>query len=226
MILKTTQLIHLPVAKKTLKLSHGFTIIETLLAIAVFSLILILLVTGVMQISRSFMRGVNTTALQSTTRSISDRLSQDLQVSTYSGSINQVAELQYFCVGGNQYVFTPGVEYTKSNGTVGLVVTRMSTPDCSAPALPLAGQTQLLSEHTRVLFLKITRATSVSTGSYYKLSIALGAGASDLFCLQNDATCEPASSDEVYGESVKCQTGSGSEFCAVSKLNVLVQPRI
>ena len=58
---------------------NGFTIIELLIATTVFSLILLISVAGILQISRMYYRGVTQSRTQETARSIIDEVGEAIR---------------------------------------------------------------------------------------------------------------------------------------------------
>lgn len=62
----------------------GFTIIELLIATLIFSLVLILVMTGVMQFTRQYYKGVIASNTQNTARAIIDEVTRTIQFNTGS----------------------------------------------------------------------------------------------------------------------------------------------
>lgn len=62
----------------------GFTIIELLIATLIFSLVLILVTTGVMQFTRQYYKGVISSSTQNTARAIIDDVTRTIQFNTGS----------------------------------------------------------------------------------------------------------------------------------------------
>ena len=105
----------------TLKNSEerGFTIIELMIATTVFSLILLLSMAGIMQITRLYYRGVTQASTQEAARSIADEFSQSIQFSNSDvyyptgddanptgPSVDVGGEpIGFICIGGKRYTF-------------------------------------------------------------------------------------------------------------------------
>lgn len=92
--------------KRTNKPQRGFTIIELLIATAVFSLVLIIFLTALIRISQLFYKGVNLANTQEATRNAIQTISDDVQFSGASPNVHA----DFFCVGGHRYSFNTGVQ--------------------------------------------------------------------------------------------------------------------
>lgn len=64
--------------------NNGFTIIELLIATLIFSLVLILVTTGVMQFTRQYYKGIISSGTQNTARAIIDDVTRTIQFNTGS----------------------------------------------------------------------------------------------------------------------------------------------
>src|SRR5438105_2979488 len=105
-----------------MKTTHetGFTIIELLVATTVFSVVLLLVSVGLIQIGRTIMKGVTTDRNQATAQAVMDDVSQAIQFS--GGNVTPVtpsfnpADLNpavyYFCVDNNRYTFRLNTQLT------------------------------------------------------------------------------------------------------------------
>ncbi|HPG37411.1 MAG TPA: prepilin-type N-terminal cleavage/methylation domain-containing protein [Candidatus Saccharibacteria bacterium] len=60
----------------------GFTIVEMMIATAIFSIILLIITAGVMAFSRQYMRGQTASNLQFTARQVTAQMGQDIQFGT------------------------------------------------------------------------------------------------------------------------------------------------
>lgn len=218
------------------KVSRGFTIIETLIAMAVFSVVLLLLVSGVMIMSKWYMKGVNDNATQSATRQISEQISQEIQfgsgISTSGMTMSSGTNFQYFCLGARKYAFEIGKQYSSDSataiGNMGLAELENSSGVCSKPvASDFATARQLLSNKMRMTVLEL-----FSSGNSYTINVGVGFGDTDLFCNFNeeDGSC-PAidivdSNNTAAGSDLRCILGAGREYCAVYTLSSSVQRRL
>lgn len=105
--------------------NKGFTIVELLFSTTVFSIVLLLCLTALVQIGRMYYKGVTTSQTQTAARALLDEVSQSIQFSgagvtppasldgssapvgptiAVGGSITASA-VGYFCVGATRYTF-------------------------------------------------------------------------------------------------------------------------
>ena len=100
--------------------SAGFTIIELLVATAVFSVILIVITSGIMLFTSNYYKGVNQSNTQAVARSIINNISQAIQFSAAGYPYVQLANWptgsgnQGFCVNNVQYSYVTGREIESS----------------------------------------------------------------------------------------------------------------
>ena len=202
--------------------TEGFTIIELLVATAVFATVLIVVTTGILQFSRVYYRGVTEANTQTAARTVVDLISQSIQfnggaVSNTPGAV--VAGNSYdFCVGSSEYSYRPGYKLVdKTPGTNetnhSLVVRQVS--GCTGPTggqdLSSASVTgrELLSPNMRLANVTVTNVS----GDLYKVQVRVVFGDDDLL---NNPTTATAS----------CKGNAGSQFCAVSELSTMVVKRV
>lgn len=207
---------------------QGFTILELLVATIVFSVVLLLVTAGIMQITRVYYKGVTETNTQNTARTIVDTISQAIQFSGGDVTVTNpaaVAGTDYaFCVGNEQFSYRLGwqVENTHSiptNQTWHALVQNSASgsgADCSSAtsaqtltAESVSGR-DLVNQHMRLSNLRV-----VSLGNnMYRVQVRVVYGDNDL--LNNptatNATCK--------GEQ------AGSQFCSVSELSTIVVKRV
>lgn len=211
--------------------SKGFTIVETLIAMAVFSVIMLVLVVGVMRMTTSYVRGVNTNNTQALTRNISEILTQELKFNTRlttDGMSTEGGAPQFFCIGASKYIYAEGKKYSDSIvrgvANVGLVVAPNPGTSCTTPTdSEIATGRQLLGNNTRIVQLNVT--SPGAEGSARKLELGVALGDADLLCAYNEdsSQCTTFTGDIASGGEVRCRSVQGSEFCAVSYLKSYVQ---
>jgi prepilin-type N-terminal cleavage/methylation domain-containing protein len=186
--------------------SNGFTVVELLIATAVFSTILLLSTFGIMQVGRTYYKGVTIIRTQNVARNVMDTISQDIQ---FSGS-KPVGTLPAgigsgsgrFCIGNTRYQYRIG-QNVGAGGA--LRVTENIASGCPNDAAFIQGR-ELLSQNMRLSRLVIVG--NVSEDYSIQLSVAYG---------DNSLT------DPTTG---LCFGGSGSQFCATSELNTTITRRI
>lgn len=194
--------------------ARGFTVVEMMVATAVFSVVLLVCSIGLIQISRSFYKGVTVTTTQETARGVIDEIANSI---TYSGSnpsgLLSSGPNRAYCIGATRISFLPG----RMLGDVPHVLVADSPPVCSAPldltnpSLPGAvNPRELVAERMRVAKLVITPQTN----RLYFVELRLVTGDDD--ALQNDNSPTADCSGLL----------AGAQFCASVELTTTVQKRI
>lgn len=93
-------------------LERGFTLIELMLATAVFSVTLLIALNGFLQIGRLFYKGVSNTQTSGITRQLLNEFSRNLQITPdFTGkqtASSGSGQYYYYCLNGNRYTYTRG----------------------------------------------------------------------------------------------------------------------
>ena len=203
---------------KVFKLSNqskGFTIVELLVATLVFSIVLLVVTLGIIQISRVYYKGLNQANTQNTARSVMDVITQGIQ---FSGAkvtptpAPSVGTMQAFCIGNTQFSYRLG--YQLVDGTPGTNQTNASlvtntVSGCEGLAAKTTGK-EYLSPNMRLSNLVVTEITP---GKTYKVTVKVVFGDDDLL---NNPT----------GPNASCKGNLGSQFCSVSELTSTVYKRV
>jgi prepilin-type N-terminal cleavage/methylation domain-containing protein len=225
----------------------GFTIVELLVATAVFGTVMILLTFGIIQISDVYYKGVTISSTQNAARNIMADISQSIE---YSGgqvgttlTTNAVAGKTYgFCIGSEAYYYQLGYEVENSPTTGqayhGLVIADNDLGACPIPippdpsnpntpydfanhssgnSVPPGGQ-EMLGQNMRLSKLTITPGSIMGL---YNIDVQVTYGADDL--LNNATTVNGGLSGEVV---TNCKGEVGQQFCATSELQATVEKRI
>jgi prepilin-type N-terminal cleavage/methylation domain-containing protein len=204
----------------------GFTIIELVIATAVFSVVLLIATVAVIMVTNSYVKGDVQAETQDTARSILTIVSQDIQFNTASsvnlGTYNSTSNVGYFCLGNDLYVYQLGDEIggVKSDGTKvyhallefsGTGTCPPSSADVSYLGPPVSGDNiahELLAQNMILETFNVAQVTGTKAYSI-KLTVAYG---SNVISTGGVFTCPPES--------------FGGQFCAVSSLTTAVTPRI
>lgn len=211
----------------------GFTIIELMISTMIFSLILLILTTGVISFTRSYYRGITETSTQRVARVISDEITQAIQ----STSLPYLAldfnvdvpagTWKGFCIGNTGYAYRLGSQLVESSpdlvnnhvllkGSVSGNCSSQSAANLSTilfnglKASPSTSE-EMLAPSMRLSNLTITAINQ--TAGIYSVAVNVVYGDDDL--LTNPTGLSPS-----------CNTDSGSQFCAMSGLSTVVQKRI
>lgn len=199
------------------KHESGFTIIELMIASLVFSVILVVITVGVTSFTRSYYKGVRSSAVQNRTRTIVDTVAQSIEFS--GSSITPTGSNNYFCTGGKIFSFSLGVRYTGTVSTASRGLFQQDIPtggSCPTtapdPATAINGR-ELLEPNMRVSNLVLRPVTSAGATNMYQIVLRIAYGEDDL--LVNPT-----------GVDASCGSQAGSQFCAISELSTIVQKRV
>jgi prepilin-type N-terminal cleavage/methylation domain-containing protein len=239
-------MIHYMPNRNTEKRQAGFTIVELMVATAVFSLVLVVILYGVLSFSHAYYSGVNSTAIQNTARSITNSVSQAIEfsgneitpVTNISGSTN------YFCVGGATYYYAVGAMYDGASPSAADPGLYMIPGICSnTPSIPAAGGKELLGTDMRITYLDVSQSSAnmqLTSPRLYNVALGLTFGQSDLLCniskngSGNKGDCLKNTSQYSQGVAVTgtgpndvvCRLVTGYEFCAHAGLSTTVSLRV
>lgn len=218
------------------KKQQGFTIIELLIATTVFSLVLLMAVSGILHVTRLYYKGVVQARTQETTRTIAEEIGEAARFNPSDlsnlGSLVSAVDIPagdpdtgFFCIGPRRYTIAIDRQLTtNSPSTVRLQKRHVmwadqpGPPGCTAPAdldleTPTADGREMLAEFMRITHFRITPLANAGPG-VYKIDIGVAYGDSDL--LESDS-----------GAPKTCKIGtSGQEFCAVTSLSVVTERRL
>ena len=208
---------------------HGFTIIELLIATLVVSMILLLCVYGLAQVSRFFTKGVTTATTQTVARSVLEDITGRIQVeqNLVLGPITSVPNKVIHCIGINRYSysFTSDDELTSSvpltSGTRMLIREDLTSvpvteSECSGNSVVANSVTQLLKENMRIVDFNINSPAN-SNGRLYNVSLKV------LYAPDDAALAEIVYlPDPLNTKDVRCSGAIGSEFCGLSTLSTTV----
>lgn len=188
------------------KKQSGFTIVELMIAISVFSFAIMLVMVGVIQIGRLYQQGVTKTRLNTLSREIQSKISQDYQ---YSGAISTVGavtividddsiEFTTRCIGSTRYLY-------KIEGI--LIIDKLTGNMACSQDLNVNAQYPMPSNSKIVRF----GFDEVSSG-VYRLSTRFVVGDLDQF--QENDYMQP------------CKSEAGREFCAVVSLESIIVRKV
>lgn len=212
----------------------GFTIIELLVATTVFSVILLLGTTVMLQISRLYFKGLISSRTQTVSRSVIDEISRSIQfsgdrvVSSPAGYTPPSGHTGYHCVGTTRYTYflnaqvnenvTPGTSPAASPHRARHALWKDSVPTSTLCATglpdltletPSPGGVELLENGMRLGDLKVNDADN---DEVYDVYVQVTYGDDDLLVLPDYKVCK--------GEY------SGSQWCAISILSTQVFRRV
>ena len=204
-----------PTLRKLARRPEGFTIVELMIATLVFSMILLIIMTGVIQVTRTYYKGITENNTQTTARTIMDTVSQAIQFN--GGIVSNTPAYQsgtplVTCVGGQQFIYMLGKELV--DGTNNHVIYQSNSAGCSAGSGSFSGASggrELMSPHMRLSNFSVTNIAGTNS---YAIDVKVVYGDDDLL---NDPTGTDASCEGVT---------AGTQFCAVSELSTVVTKRV
>lgn len=206
----------------------GFTIIELMIATTVFSVILLMAATAMIQIGRIYFKGITSARTQEVARSISDDVSQAIQFSgakiqligTPPGSTAKgfcIDDVRYSYVVDRQLEENPSSDPLKRQSKHVLVVDNPGS-GCAAAAQPVDNSgagingKELMGIHMR-LEQDILPNPATNDGKLFPISVSVIYGDQDV--LKGSAP------------NYSCQaTRFGGQFCAISQLSTTVEKRV
>jgi prepilin-type N-terminal cleavage/methylation domain-containing protein len=183
--------------------NKGFTILELLIATSVFSVILLLCTFGLIQVGKSYYKGVALTRTQNVARNVMGTLTQSIQFSGDDprGPLPRGSGPTpgSFCFGSLRYQYKLNSKVGTSGGYA------LRTSDCTQDALN-AKQTELLGKGMSLQTFSVQPV--VNDPNSYTISIKILYGDTDQL------------------DNGNCKSGAGSQFCATASLNTIVHRRI
>ncbi len=201
----------------------GFTIIELLLSTTIFSIILLLCSAAIIQIGRTYTKGIIATRTQETARLIVDDISKAIQ---FNGDDFTLAAANGgysgYCVGTKLISYKLNQKVTDSPVVHAMMVS-LPLGTCGVAqnlgVVSPVGQ-EKLGTNMRLSFFSITPLT----GGLYKVTVRVVYGDDDLLDDSLDAFDVPGAGDGVLDTCKNIR--SGSQFCAVSELTSVIQKRV
>lgn len=210
--------------------TKGFTILELLIATAISSGAILMLMFGFISMSQSYTKGLTITETQNTARGILNTLSQSIQFGDPSTIYNHTTtpsttvSTGWFCADGDIFSYTLGqLVTTSSDGLVEQAGACITSGSFSASVLPYPTQPskELLNPNMRLTTFSVSSGPS----STYQINVKIVYGG-DSF-LQGYT---PYNGGDLYydigSNQIFCSGQSGQDFCAVSDLQTVVESRI
>lgn len=112
----------------------GFTIVELMIATVVFSMVLLVVTSAIVQFGRVYYKGVIQSRTQERTRSVAEDVSKHIQFSgsrpSSTAPVPSMPGYSYICVGDRRYTYKIGEQQT---ATTRVLVVDNVIGGCSAP---------------------------------------------------------------------------------------------
>lgn len=201
---------------------QGFTIVELMIATAVFSTILLLATIGVLNIGRLYYKGITTSRTQETARSVADEVARSIQLTKKKIKTKVAGQYTAKCIGTDRYTYS--VDRKVEDGIRGLWLDEITEGDPCEVSDFSSGR-ELLYSNMRLLSFDLDEEAADRT----KVSVRVGVayGDSDLLthCAIDDSD-NPGPCSEGDPATAQCRpTNTGGSFCAVSTLETFVKRR-
>jgi prepilin-type N-terminal cleavage/methylation domain-containing protein len=213
---------------KAARKEAGFTIVELLIATAVFSVVLLMMTFGILQVTNTFFKGDNEANTQRVATSVLDAISQGIEFN--GGSAGIVGATNTVCIGSQQFSFWQGTELEQAvNGPKhrGLSAFVENATGCNGTRS--ATGRELLTDNMRLSNLKITCISSAALcapggsnpGVLYQVEVRIVYGDDDLLYSPSGASPAATAPDAACNGKLV-----GEQFCAVSDISTIVSERI
>lgn len=203
----------------------GFTIIELLIATTVFATVLLAITYGLLQIGRTYYKGITSTKTQQAARNIMDDISRTIQFS--KGTINTAnmttisGGIGRFCIGDRRYTYQLDRQLVDTNPTSDQathILVADKNSGCTANrnmATAVTGTDRELMEPLMRLG-KLNVQPVNAANSLWKIDVTVISGERDLL--------RDSDGDGIMDGCANVL--SGTQFCAVSALSTIVQQRL
>jgi prepilin-type N-terminal cleavage/methylation domain-containing protein len=211
---------------------QGFTIVELMIATAVFSVVLLLCATGIVQVGRTFYKGTIVNKTQDNARQVADDIGQAIQFGPVATNFYQVATTTYpygagnvnvnsLCLGTVRYSYSvdrslgsdAALQLThvlwKDHIALGTACTPLNISQ-STPGGSSADGQELLGDNMRIPTLTVPNTPA---NGLWNITLVVSYGDSDLFVGGSN-----------YSQCVA--TNGGGQFCASSTINTHVTKRL
>jgi prepilin-type N-terminal cleavage/methylation domain-containing protein len=211
---------------------QGFTIVELMIATLVFSVVLMMATFGIIQVTRTYYKGLSENDTQTAARSITDTISRMIQFggNAQVTAVTTPGEVASFCIGSQQFSYRLGWKVTDStpvptkHETPHAFYQKSSVANCGTPVdltdTALAGGRELLSPNMRLAKLSVTQLAADK--NLYEITVKVVYGDDDLLFSPSDNTASAPTKPDVRCADAR----AGTQFCAVSELKTIVEKRI
>lgn len=214
-----------PVKRKNI---NGFTIIELMIATAVFSVILLVTSAGVIAIGRSYYKSLTSTRVQEAARAVMDDVSRSMQFTNTNAVLKSPDEdppnpKKAKCFGPDRYTYV--INQKVEGGQHALYRDKTPSTGCVPSDYNTSGK-EMLGTNMRLLQFDI------SPDNPFRIILKVAYGDDDLLTHYDNSGNKidlngDTKKDEVDAQLALCKTGiAGSNFCAVSQLETTATSRV
>lgn len=211
----------------------GFTILEMLIAISVFSMVLLIISAALIQLGRQFYHGVTKARTQQVARNVNDEIVNAIKYSTSDArrlddpaSPGDDPNTEAWCISERRYIFA---ERKRLGIDTNFVALRDNNCNAAIPRItdPVpAGAVELVDDRMRINFSLERRASM----DLWNVAIAVYLGEDDQLCsptVGNCVTSDVITMDQLEAaKDLVCKFQAGSQFCATAHFETLVDKRL
>lgn len=217
---------------------QAFTILELMTATVVFSVILLLVSTGIIKIGNAYYKSVLQSRTQETARNIIDEISRGIQFSGEQvrvGDVYDAASDPYpksggkygFCVNGTRYAYILNKQLATSPSGADQVAATLISYDGACNTFTVDNVTLTTGKELLGVGMRLTDLNIDDNGdtdaSTFRITVGIASGEYDLLADKYKNLDGTVGTDGLYDT---CKGGAGSQYCAVSKLSTIVQKRV
>lgn len=213
--------------KTTTAADQGFTIVELMIAMAVFSIILLAAAAGLIQVGRMYYKSVITSRTQDMARSVSEEITSAIQFSGETLVMGSGSGFESICIGNTRYSYVLNQQLSDDNDDIEHVLWRDKKEDNACTPADLSGSlsdgVELMGENMRLYQFDVT----TDQGNDYKIATEVVYGDSDLLVgVKADGEIVDDYDDPDAVRLICDPDGIGTQFCAVAELSSVVARRL
>lgn len=214
-----------------LRREAGFTIMELMIATMVFSVILLLVTYGIIQIGNRYFKATLQSQTQTAARNAIDEVSRNLQFSdgTLSTTTPNSDGVGAYCINNTQYLYMLRKMQVQTGSPQHVLVVRPDPGSCAVPTDLSYFQNGLGSNERDLLGNRMRLAAFDVSGpnanGVFTITLRVVTGDDDLLCSPS-AGCTGSDSELASNSDITCKGGAGSTYCAYSELSTAVTRRL
>lgn len=203
--------------------NSGFTIVELMIASTVFATVLLVVTFAVLQIGRTYYKGITTTRTQEATRAVVDELSQAIQFGSGEPYVNLSGGV--VCAGSKRFSFVLNQQVTGGTAPGDHALMMEQVDACDGQVRDMSAGREMLNTRMRLASFDVQRVVDseddddevpVIGARLYRITVRVVSGDNDLL--------EDRSGNGIL-DSCRAER-AGGQFCAVSELSTVVQRRL
>jgi len=206
--------------------NNGFTILELLIATAISSGAILMLMFGFLSISQSYTKGLTVAETQNTARGVADTISQSIQFGDPNSINTSYIGIPdgWFCADNSIFVYQLGQSVSRSTDALMEGSLTTSCPDVVQPlsSSSYPGGKELLGPNMRLTAFSVTPGPD----NTYVINLRLAYSVNNTFLIGVTQPAGPTLYYDSGSNQVKCSGQSGQDFCSTAGLQTVVASRI